>query len=562
MTHPARWIPRLSLWRTLLPCLLLAAACDDSPTEPKPLPVVGDLLEFNVQSESTCGDAVMRTGRVVAITDRAIVIADSNNPAGGFSDAEYAAFGNAFDQLVWPVNTRTFGEPSDVDQNGRVLIFFTSAVNNLSGTDETILGFYFGRDLFPRKDVQRPRALQGCAASNEAEMFYMRVPDPSRSGFSKEQVERNTVGTIAHEFQHLINASRRLYVNNASEISEEVWLNEALSHIAEELIFYEATQLGPRQNIDWNRINSSAQNGSAFTRYALPNFGRLVIYLRRPEDASLLGKDELPTRGAGWAFLRYAADRKGGSESQLWYNLVNSRNTGLVNLQNVLTPDPVNWMQDWTVAMYADDAVPGVNADRFSQPSWNFRSVMPAISSTRNFPLRTFVLGGATISMTLKAGGAGFVRFGVAPGGRADVRTTSGGSPLPGSCTTPASLPVGGVVAAGPATAGHICVSGGTTGAEFTLIPFFASETQSATAPLQISATGTVAAVGPPNPSLGAPETAAPRVQAASFEDRLRELEMRELAGRVPGAQRIAASRALSAAAAELGVHMSLIRTR
>src|SRR5436190_1747936 len=62
------------------------------------------------------------------------------------------------------------------DGNGRAIPFFTRSVNKLSpaGSGEVVLGFYYGRDLLPK---QGP--LGSCPGSNEAEMFYLLVPDPN-----------------------------------------------------------------------------------------------------------------------------------------------------------------------------------------------------------------------------------------------------------------------------------------------------------------------------------------------------------------------------------------------
>ena len=74
---------------------------------------------------------------------------------------------------------------------------------------------------------------------------------------SMADVRQSTGGVRGHEFQHLISASRRLYVNDASEF-EETWLNEGLSHIAEELLFYSASGLAPRQNITLAQLTNSS----------------------------------------------------------------------------------------------------------------------------------------------------------------------------------------------------------------------------------------------------------------------------------------------------------------
>ncbi|CAN5247062.1 hypothetical protein BH24GEM2_BH24GEM2_11420 [soil metagenome] len=396
------------------------------------VPVEGDLLTLNANSSTACTNPDNRVGRVVAITQRAIVVVDTANPQNaGISDEEYRSFGVAFDTLAYPVNVENFGEPSDIDNNGKVLIFYTRAVNELTPENNPSFtgGFFFGRDLFPR---QATGNLQACAGSNEREMFYMLAPDPegvvNNNKRPADLIRRSTVGTIAHEFQHLINQSRRLYVNTGAAPFEEVWLNEGLSHIAEELAFYRVSRLAPRQNITIETIRSSNQVVDAFNRYAISNFGRFISYLQRPDTASLLGVDNLPTRGASWAFLRYAADRKAGPDQPFWFALVNSRTRGVANLRNALATEPINWMQDWTVSVYTDDTDLPVEG-RFTQPSWNFRSIMPAFTSTNNrYPLQTIALTtSSAVNLNLFGGGAAYLRFGIAPSGQAGIRTTSGG---------------------------------------------------------------------------------------------------------------------------------------
>ena len=62
-------------------------------------------------------------------------------------------------------------------------------------------------------------------------------------------MDTSTTAVIAHEFQHLINAGRRMYVNNALDF-EDTWLDEGLAHVAEELLFYREAGLRPKGNID------------------------------------------------------------------------------------------------------------------------------------------------------------------------------------------------------------------------------------------------------------------------------------------------------------------------
>jgi hypothetical protein len=392
-------------------------------------PAIGDLWQLNVASGCT-GTRDDRTGRVVSIGTHVIIVADTTNPAGGFTTAQYDSIALEFDTLAYPVDTANFGGPTDLDDNERVVAFYTRAVNELSPPASSAFtsGFFSSRDLFSS-------APTSCPKSNESEMFYMLVPDPTGSVNSNvrsvSSVRGGTVGTMAHEFQHLINAARRIYVNEAAGY-EEVWLNEGLSHIAEELLFYRTSVgLAPRSNIVLSNISTgpnASRRVAAFNTYANQNFGRLRSWLQRPDTAGpMKSNDVLAVRGATWAFLRYASDRTGGTESAFWFSLVNSLTSGKANLQAVTGASPDEWNRDFVAAMYADDAVAGV-ASQYTQPSWSFRSVYGGLGG---FPLGVRNLSngvGLTLSYS-RGGSTAYGRFGVPTGAFAGVTALSAGVP-------------------------------------------------------------------------------------------------------------------------------------
>src|SRR5260370_38520088 len=97
--------------------------------------------------------------------------------------------------------------------------------------------------------------------------MYLLVPDAT---FSKTFVVTSTIGTVDHEFEHMINAGRRLYVNPSAAPTEERWLNEGLAHVAEELMFYRVSGLKPRQNL--GPEISTAQFSQTFRSYQFNNF--------------------------------------------------------------------------------------------------------------------------------------------------------------------------------------------------------------------------------------------------------------------------------------------------
>jgi hypothetical protein len=400
------------------------------------VPAVGDIMKLNANAVSFCDNADMRTGRVVAITDKAIVVADTANPAGGFSDAEYRSIGVTFDTLVDPVDRAAFGAPTDIDNNGHVILFFTRAVNELTsaGSVGVVLGFFYQRDLYPKTVAPGP-----CAGSNVAEMFYLLVPDSTGvingNKRTKSQVLTLSNGTVAHEYQHLINASRRMYVNGVGTNFEETWLDEGLAHEAEELNFWRASGRTPRANIDASMFND-AKALLAYSTFEINNFRRYQTYLARTETQAPDGFNDsahdLQTRGAIWNFLRFAADHlPAGSEDAFWFNLVNSKTSGIANLTAALGTAPNSLMRDWAISVFIDDNATNVDP-RFQQPSWNLRSALTGGGTSTPFPLATRTLSdGLANTVQLAGGGVAFLRFSVASGQDALLTVTSSGQALP-----------------------------------------------------------------------------------------------------------------------------------
>ncbi|HEU4556803.1 MAG TPA: hypothetical protein VFS20_03100, partial [Longimicrobium sp.] len=387
-------------------------------------PAVGALMTLNV-ALSSCSNPVFRTGRVRSVGTRVIIIADTTNPSDGFTQADYEGLAETFDTLVYPAVTGSFGTPGDLDGNGRVIAFYTTAINAMTppSSNSYVGGLFHSRDLLGAAQ---------CPTSNLGEMFYLLAPDPSGTINGNQRsvafVRRVTVSALGHEFQHLVNASRRL---NAGYNLEQVWLNEGLSHVAEELIFYQASGFAPGQNLSASSI-SDPNDEDDFFEFMDSNFGRFRQWLMRPDTSGPFrdNPSTLAGRGSVWSFLRYAADRKGGSQPALWNAFVATADTGMANLANRLGTDVGPWFRDWAAATYLDDAVAGAGA-AYTQPSWNFRSLYAAIDYTGDtvvdgFQLHTRHLanGVAEAFALSRLGGAGYLRMAVAQNAFAGVTTT------------------------------------------------------------------------------------------------------------------------------------------
>jgi hypothetical protein len=263
-------------------------------------------------------------------------------------------------------------------------------------------------------------------------MFYLMVPDPTGqvngNAFAKSNVTTIVTATVAHEYQHLINASRRLYVNTQSAGFEETWLDEGLSHVAEELLFYAESKLGPRQDLSAATLRGTTAYRDAFNEYAIENFLRLERFLQNPSTNSpYADNDSLATRGATWSFLRFAVDHQSGAESSVWNQLENSTSTGLANLQQVFGSTLGTLFRDWSTSLFVDNLASGANA--FFQPSWNYPSIFAAIASGA-YPLATTSLtSGVPASLRVGGGGSLYLPFTVAAGklGAVSWTTTTAG---------------------------------------------------------------------------------------------------------------------------------------
>ena len=534
----------------------------------------GNFRTFNVESTSQtgCDAPKYHLSRLVASTAHVALYEDTQNPGGGFTDAEYQAIANEFEAVDYPTDVANFGTPTDIDGNGKVVGLFTRAVNELTpvGADYVYGGFFYSRDLYQR--TPRP-GFGACPTSNVAEMFYLLSPDPTGTinghARSKAYVRENTLSTLPHELQHLINSSRRFYVNNV-EADETVWLDEGLSHVAEELAYYTKSGFAARQNLGAAQVFSSQAQFNNFVEYQDNNLTRFRTYLQDPEGNSpIANNDELETRGATWWLLRYLADRKGGSEPAFWFALANSNTAGVANLQNALGVDPLLWARDWAVATYTDDSGLPVAA-QFTEPSWNHRSIFGSPNAGANFPLHVRTLAAGSTGTSVMSGSAGYFKFGVAPAGTADVRFVQAGSTPVAPCT-PTALAVGQVQQVTLNAGVGFCLGGGATGAEYVAIPFYGHSASSASISLTITATGVIAPVGPPSPVRAAP---APSVlfPLDGFDPQTlrgggQELELRLRERRISARLRAGAAAAqargdLASVEGSAGVTINVVRTK
>jgi hypothetical protein len=285
-----------------------------------------------------------------------LIYVDNQAPTGasGLSDSVLNKLGTWFDGDLYNLTVSTFGSESDVDGNDRVIVLMTPVVNGLTprtNCDVVIAGFFFGLDLTQS------------ANSNRGEVFYSLAPDPQGQfscARSVRTVELSTPSTFVHEFQHMISFNQHVLVRGGPD--EDTWLNEGLSHIAEEVaaIFYD-NKYGPppAPRLFTDTANIFIGNNLANSYQFLESTPTTSLTIFEATTGTL------EERGAVWLFLRWLADQK---DNTIFGRLVQTSSTGIANVENISAESFPVLFGDWALALWTD-SIP--NHPRTSVPERN-----------------------------------------------------------------------------------------------------------------------------------------------------------------------------------------------
>ena len=319
-------------------------------------PTVGDKRTFKVCGNLDCSTTKNVRATAQFVGTHAAIFLDDTIPVGGFSAADINEVGTQFDQVLYPIDTDRFGAESDIDNNGVVIVLLTHKINELvakpSCSNSFITGFFFGGDIAPGFSTQY----------NNGEIFYGLVPDPAGSAtmcaYSTAFVKHIIPVTFIHEFQHMISFNQHVLIRNGND--EVLWLNEAMSHLAEEL---------GGMHYDSAGIDTTA------SRFYLGDLYNAYVWMRDPASNALVTETppgSLQERGAGWLFLRWLADQYGASITR---SLAQTSLTGGPNVVAVTGTPFRTLVARWAIAVYANDA-PGITpASVYTYTNWKFRTI-------------------------------------------------------------------------------------------------------------------------------------------------------------------------------------------
>src|SRR3989442_600430 len=198
----------------------------------------GNVRTFKVCNTLNCDPRKPTTLSTVTATALKVgahiaIFVDNAAPQPGLTDSDLNNLRTVFDTRLYETDTLAFGGESDIDNNGMVIVLMTGKVNALvtsaqcnSPTGGYVAGFFFGADLITTPPF---------ATGNAGEIFYSIVPDPSGTLSCQHSVSAVTQlvpVTFVHEVQHMISFNQHFLVRG--NFPEDLWLNEGVSHYAEE----------------------------------------------------------------------------------------------------------------------------------------------------------------------------------------------------------------------------------------------------------------------------------------------------------------------------------------
>ncbi len=376
-------------------------------------PVVqGDVRTFKVCNTLACDPRKPSTLSNVTATALTVgqhiaLYVDNAAPQPGLSQAGLDSLRAVFDTLLYETDTLAFGRESDIDNNGMVIVLMSGKVNAMvtaaqCNTTGFVAGFFFGADLITTPPF---------ATGNAGEIFYSIVPDPNATlscMHSVTGVKQLVPVTFVHEFQHMISFNQHFLLRG--NLPEDLWLNEGLSHYAEE-----------------NGGRTFLPDTATFCRYAFGDLYNASQYFTAPQNYVLVdsaGIGGLANRGAYWLFVRYLVDQIGatlGSKDSVTRRLDRTALIGPANVSNAAggTAFPTI-LARWALANYVSD-LPGFAAPpELQYTRWKFRTdyqTMRTACGTTNlpsqFPLAPAVVdaSSAQVSGMLHAGSASYYRM-------------------------------------------------------------------------------------------------------------------------------------------------------
>lgn len=246
------------------------------------------------------------------------------------SQAQINAIIREFDETIYPGVTETFGsEPNPgIDADQKIHILLLDIRDGFNGTTQSayIAGYFDPGNEYPA--VTYPY-------SNEKELIYMDI-------YPAVPASARFYNTLAHEFQHMIHWEQK---DNRYGISDETWLDEAMSEIA-----------------------------PVYCGYG-PSYSRVYTFQTTPSDSLTRWDGTLNDYAVAYMWAHYIKDRFESSSPNIFRIILQNNRTGIeaVNAALALAQPPVTFtavFKDWAIANYSGNSIAWPD-----HPEWSYTSL-------------------------------------------------------------------------------------------------------------------------------------------------------------------------------------------
>lgn len=239
---------------------------------------------------------------------------------------------NQFDNVIYTNEILAFGEEPNpgIDGNPKVFIFLLDIKDGYMPPSGSYIAGYF--NPLDEYNISATNLY-----SNQKELFNMDI-NPAVPG------DRTFLRTLAHEFQHMISWNQK---TNLRGVSEDTWLEEALSEIA-----------------------------PLFCSYG-PDYSRVIGYQLRPWDSLVDWFGDVSDYSTAYMWSQYVYDQVTNTDSNdhnVFWNITHTANTGINAVNTGLNAvgygkDFSGVFRDWSLANYLGlTTITG-------HPEWSYTSI-------------------------------------------------------------------------------------------------------------------------------------------------------------------------------------------
>ncbi|MEB3328610.1 MAG: hypothetical protein VKQ33_05200 [Candidatus Sericytochromatia bacterium] len=327
---------------------------------------------INTGSSSSADDR-QRTCALKRISANALLYVDLE--AKEIPDAQLDRLLDEWEQRIYPRLTAVFGREArpGIDGEERIFLVLSPAVDNW-GKEKGLMGYFWSRDLIPG----------GGGNSNQKEVLFM-------TDQLFDRPELTSFGTLAHEFQHLLNFSRKS-ARLGYRLSEDTWLDEGLSMYAMEVAGY----------------------GLPAGDYHIAK--DLRVFQESPEDFSLTDWSGNPNGfayGQSYLFVRYLVDRYGPG---VIAEILDSNKAGVACIADLLKPRGTTFAEHfraWAIANLVSDA-PLAQGTPYTYQGLPLRGTFRSASGQEDIELRGFQTRpgeGADVTLRLRPWSTAYLTY-------------------------------------------------------------------------------------------------------------------------------------------------------